>query len=243
MNRRSSIGFDRKIQIEWLDATAAQLEAGKTGAELRDFLFDYLSDLAGERKHGSARGKTVSVLSRVWLHVPAEAEPLRNKALELLPAIDPANRLILHWAMTLSVYPFFTDVAAAAGRILGLQDSFSLSHVERRVSELWGERSTVKRTCRYVIRSMVQWGVLEDAAKGIYRRSGNLRVVDGELAHLLVEAILLDSENDALPLDQAAGHPALFPFDVRVNAHGLRKADRVRVFRQGLDRDFVVLTG
>jgi hypothetical protein len=243
MNRRASIGFDRKIRLEWLDATAAQLEARKTGPELRDFLFEYLSHLSGGRKNGGARYKTVAVLSRVWLHVPPEVEPLRNRALELLRTVEPADRLVLHWTMTIAAYPFFTDVAAAVGRILGLQEPFSLTHVERRVSELWGERSTVKRTCQYVMRSMVEWEVLEDAGKGVYRRCGEVRLVEGELAQLLVEAVLLDSENEALALDQAAGHPALFPFDVQVNTDGLRRSDRVRVFRQGMDRDFVVLAG
>jgi hypothetical protein len=241
MNRRSSIGFDRKIHLEWLDATAEKLATGATGAELRDFLFEYLSVLAGGRKHGSARAKTISVLSRIWLHVPEEAEPLRNRTLELLRTVQPSDRLVLHWAMTVAVYPFFTDVAVAVGRILGLQEAFSLNHVERRVAELWGERSTVRRTCQYVIRSMVEWGVLEDAGKGVYGRSGAARTVEDELAQLLVEAVLLKAENEALPLSQAAGHPALFPFDVRVSSLWLRKSDRVQVFRQGLDREFIIL--
>lgn len=243
MNRRSSIGFDRKIQLEWLDATAAKMEEGSTGPELRDFLFDYLSHLSGGRSNGGARYKTVAVLSRVWSHVPPEAEPLRMRALELLRIIDPADRLALHWAMTIAAYPFFSDVAAAVGRILGLQDTVSLGHVERRVSELWGERSTVKRTCQYAVRSMYEWGVLEEAGRGVYQRKGERHTVTGDLAQLLLEAVLLDSESETLPLDQACGHPALFPFDVQVNAHNLRQSDRVRVFRQGLDSDFVALAG
>lgn len=244
MNRRSTIEFDRKIELDWLDATAAKVAAGATEQELHDFLFAYLDFLSieGRDTWGTARAKTARVLTRIWSRVPAEAEPLRDRAIRLLPQVQPGQRLALHWAMMIAAYPFFADIAAALGRLLSLQETVSSAQLQRRIAERWGDRSTVYRTLRHVVRSIVAWGVLEDAGKGVYRRSGQkLRPVGGQVAQLLVEAVLLDSEQDSLPLDQASNHPALFPFHVEVNVQQLRQPERIRVYRQGLDMDVVAI--
>lgn len=242
MKRRSTIGFDRKLELEWLDVTAAKAAEGASRDELRDYLLSHLDSLAyGNKAPGSARAKTARVLLRIWGGVEAALEPIHRRALQLLPQIPPHQRLSLHWAMTVAAYPFFTDHAVAAGRLLTLQETVATPQIQRRIAEQWGERSTVFRTSRHVMRTMIGWGVLVDAGKGLYRRESARRVVEGELAQLLVEAVLLDSENESLPLDQAAGHPALFPFEVRIDAYTLRQSNRIRVFCEGLNRDFVTL--
>lgn len=242
MSRRSRIGFDRKLELEWLDVTAAKAAEGMTPEELRDYLLSHLDRLAfGNEATGSARAKTVRVLLRIWGKVEPELESLHARALQILPQVEPQKRLALHWAMTIAAYPFFTDHAAAVGRLLQLQETVITPQIQRRIAEQWGERSTVFRTSRHVMRTMIGWGVLADAGKGLYGRGAERQTIEGALAQLLVEAVLLDSENESLPLDQAASHPALFPFHVQINAHNLRQSDRVRIFRQGLDRDFVTL--
>ena len=64
--------------------------------------------------------------------------------------------------------------------------------------------------------------------------------VPTQIAELLVHAVLL-SHGHGLPLSQLDGHPALFPFDVRLNAASLRKSDCMRVQRQGDQSDLVEL--
>lgn len=242
MNRRAKIGFDRKLELEWLDLTAARASEGASSESVRDYLLTQLVSLSfSNESSGSARAKTARVLLRIWGGVAPELEPLQRHALDLLPQLRADQRLALHWAMTMAAYPFFTDHAAVIGRLFSLQDYCTTAQVQRRVSEQWGERETVLRTSRHVVRTMVAWGVIEDAEKGAYRRKGERLSVTGELGQLLVEAVLLDSESEALPLEQAARHPALFPFDVRLNGQALRNSGRVRVFRHGLDQDFIAL--
>lgn len=242
MSRRARIGFDRKLELEWLDLSAAKAAAGASTEEVKEYLLSSLDTLAysGEAS-GSARAKTVRVLLRVWGGVEPELKPLHDRSTELLPSIPPEQRIALHWAMMIAVYPFFADHAAVFGRLLQLQETVSAAQVKRRIAEQWGDRSTVMRTSRHVVRTMVAWGVIEDAGKGTYVRGGSPRPVAPEVAELLLEAVLLDSEQEALPMAKAIQHPALFPFQLRPDIQQLRKSDRIQIYRQGLDSDFVML--
>ncbi len=242
MNRRSTIGFDRKLELEWLDFTAAKAAEGATEEELRAQLLSYLDSIShGNEASGSARSKTALVLMRIWGNVGPRMASLHKRALQLLPGASPPERLGLHWALTIAAYPFFADHAAAVGRLISLQESVTTVQIQRRIAEQWGERSTVFRTSRHVIRTIIAWGVLEDAGKGVYRRRGERHPIQGEIAQLLLEAILLNTEQDMLPIEQVSKHPALFPFDVRVSAQELRQSNYIHVYRQGVDTEIVAL--
>ncbi len=242
MNRITGIGLDRRLDLEWLDAVAAQVAAGHDVAATRAKLFEVLDGkVAGGSKPGTACHKTVGVLSRTWVNVPAELVAFRDHAAKLLPSLSPRERLALHWAMLLAGYRFFGDVAENAGRLLLLQGSLTLSQLTRRMRETWGERSTLNRATQRAVRSMVEWDALADTAdKGVYAQSPRRVAVHGQLAMLLLEGLLRHADK-AVPVDQATSHPAFFPFDVSLRAHELRQSLRFEVHRQGLDVDVVGL--
>ena len=104
---RTTIGFDRTIDLEWLDAAAGYLAAGATELDTRRLLWCMLDGLVGGNAVNSARGKTLTVLMRIWVTVPQAAILLRNSALEPFPSAMRDERLALHWAMTVACYPFF----------------------------------------------------------------------------------------------------------------------------------------
>lgn len=242
MNRRAVVGFDRRLDLEWLDATAGQVASGADTNAVRAYL-DRLLDgtVAGGVSRG-ARDKTVTVLLRIWSQVPEQSRPLRDRALALLPHLSPDARLAAHWAMTTAAYPFFADVTGICGRLVALQSEITLTQLYQRVNETWGARSTTERAARRILRSLVQWDVLEDTTeKGVYRAS-RPRVVPSEAAELLLEALLLDQGAAAIALPQLVGHAALFPFDIALTAHDLRAVPRFDVQRHGLDLDLVTLT-
>lgn len=243
MTRRASIGFDRRIDLGWLDA-AAGYAASVPGEEVRDCVWTFLEGVISGDNANSARGKTVTVLNHIWGDVPQVAEALRGRAVSRVEAGTPSERLALHWAMMVGTYPVFTDVAAAAGRLMTLQGSFSLAHLTRRLVGSWGERSTLTRAAQRIIRSMIQWGVLSDTStKGMYEAAPGVHRVGPDVAVLLLEALLLDAEQGSVSFDQLVGHPALFPFDVQLNAGHVRSASQFQVHRQGLDSDFIEIRG
>jgi len=242
MTRRSIIGFDRKIDLEWLDAAAGQVAAGATNAEVREYLSKLLTDQAAGDQQSKAVRNTMTVVTRIWSIVPEQVLPLRTRALQALPDVDGRQRLAIHWAMVLATYPFVTDVAGALGRLLTLQGTITLSQLTRRLVDTWGERSTMIRAAQRVVRSFVQWGVLEDTKeKGIYQQAPQRVSVTDDLAALLMEALLLDTEEQLVSVDQLTGHPALFPFEIDYGMNKLRQSPQFEVHRQGLDMDMVGL--
>jgi hypothetical protein len=242
MNHRTQIGFDRKLKLEWLDATAAQVARGVTGRELKAFLWKFLEGVVSGETSDGARRKTITVLSHIWAQVPPETVALRNTALAILPEVRADQRLAVHWALTIATYPFFAAIATATGRLLALQGNASLAQITRRVAEQWGDRESVQRTARQAVRTMVEWGALtETATKGVYQRSNRLSMAEGPLVPLLVEALLLGFRQDTIPMGEIKNHPALFPFKLELQTHCLRSDPRLSVHRQGLDVDIVAL--
>lgn len=244
-NGRKIVGFDRKLELEWLDATAAQVAHGASPDEVRAYLWKLLegSVSAGSSGFNSDRGKTITVLVHVWSDVPEQARSLRERALKLLQEVDPDERLGVHWAMCMATYPFFRDVASTVGRFAALQERVLLAEVRRRLAEQWGDRDITRRASQRIIRSFVAWGVLADSdRRGVYEpvaRKGLATTV----VEVLVEALLLASERSALPAGQIATHPAVFPFAMKMSLAELRRCSRFAVDRQGVDLDLVRLAG
>ncbi len=243
MTERRSIGIDRRVDVEWLDAVAGQVAAEAEEPAIREAIFKLLDGVVtGGNKRGTACHKTMSVLSRTWVNVSPETRPLRDRAARLLPQLTKAQRLGLHWALLTATYPFFADVATNTGRLLALQGNLNLAQLTRRMREEWGDRSTMTRAVQRVIRSMVQWGVLADSdQRGVYAGAKEPIPVPSTVGELLLEALLMRHDGESLPVDQALRHPCFFPFHVELRAHQLRRSARFDVHRQGLDVDVVTL--
>ncbi len=242
MSRRGSIGFDRRLDLAWLDSAAAKAKDGASSEELRTSLWALLGEPGLEGQGESATKKTVTVLHRIWGPESGPTEDLRQRAMGLLEVCGPKERLGLHWAMMVARYPIFVDVAATLGRLLKLQDSVTLSLLNRRLAKDWGSRSTLHRAVQRIVRSMIQWGIIEDTGlKGVYRSHDAPIQLGPELSGLVVEAILHDSEAQAMPLDTLMAHPALFPFALNTGPIDLRNSVHLRFHREGLDSVIVEL--
>lgn len=238
MKRTATIGFDRRLRQEWLDAIASKRSTGATVPELRKFGHKLLQ---ADCPADDARGKTLTVLFHLWVDVPAKAVALRDAACKLLADLEPRQRIALHWGLGLATYPFFRDTADATGRLLALQDSVSLAQIQRRIAERWGQRSTTQRAAQRIVRSWIDWGVLrESKQRGTYVAGRSIEVANA-LASWTVEAVLVGADAESQAVAQVRKAPQLFPFDLKVSAHELRRAPRLAVHRQGLNEEVVML--
>ena len=234
------LGLDRNLRLAWLDAAAAVGGRGLKGPELQAALMAALENELPGTGHNSARGKTVTVLKRIWCIVPEPTRDLRDRALAKLSEGDSDYRLALHWAMLSATYPFFADISEVVGRLLTLQGSFDRVHVVRRISDRWGDRTTIPKAVRRLLTSMVEWGVLvrqDDQFSAAAKR----RVASPDHAALLVEAALLASPGQTALVAALVASPMLFPFDVAAGAEQLRQSPRFRVHREGLNVEVLTL--
>ncbi len=236
-----SIGFDRDIKLEWLDAVATQVSAGRSTQEVRTSIHSMLGGVLASGKHGAALTKTATVLLHIWSRVPDNARALRDRIAPVISDLSPPERLAAHWSMCMATYPFFLDVAANVGRLMSLQGEVTLASLRRRLAERWGDRSLMPQAARKVVRSMVVWRVLRDVKPGQYTHRESLLPVGQRACTFLIEAILVGSGQRSMPITDIERHPALFPFRAVECLNLLRAAKQFSVHRQGVDMEIVEL--
>lgn len=240
--KRRTVGFDWKVKLPWLDETAAQVARGAGQKALRVHLEDYLQCQTDASLSPTARSKAITVLSHLWCDVPDHSVAFRDRSLKVLHDVLPDERVVVHWSMALTTYPFFGDVVAAVGTLLALQGVADLPSVRRRVSERWGERSTVARATGVVIGTVREWDLLAYAGKGRTEATRIVRVAP-RISVLLVEALLQSGRVGSLSLTDAMSHPSFFPFDLSLDTGELRSTDSLAVERIAGGADVVRLTG
>ena len=222
-----------------MEYSARLAREGAPSAEVQEALLAHLAlDLAGDvRGKRGSREKATTVLMRTWITPPSDLAGLRNDCLGLMNATPNSSiRVAMHWAMLGAVYPFWFAVAASAGRLLRLQKTFTASQLRRRLSETYGDRELVARATRTVLRSQVDWGVLDGVdTRGTYSAAVPIELENPHLIALLAEALLCSSPNSTLAVLDLPTHPALFPFRLgQLSSRSLANvSSRLHVYETG----------
>jgi hypothetical protein len=244
MTRMQMIGFSQRIRLDWLEYTAHLALAGSSKDEifaaLRERLRDRLS--VGRDPERGNREKAITILAKVWVTVPKELQSLRDGGLELIQRLPAGDRMLVHWCMCMAVYPFFGTVAEATGRLLHLQGTASAAQVQRRVREQFGERETVSRAVRRILRALVDWGVLAETGKnGIYTGISKRVVDEASLILWVVKAALVAKAERSLSLPAALRGPRLFAFDIVLPPiRALEGCNSIEIRRHGLDQEILL---
>ena len=247
VNRRySQIGIDRLVRLKWLERTAYLVLAGNDASTVKTVLQEELSG-SFRSNITTIRGsleKTITILMKIWTNVPRELHSLHSEGLNFLSHLPREDHVAVHWGMAMAVYPFWGAVATHAGRLLRLQGTAAASQVQRRVREQYGERETVSRRVRYILRSFVDWEVLKETSeKGIYSQGDNLSIHDPRLIAWMVEASLLARANGSAAIKELLDSPSIFPFRLaHVSAEQMVSlSPHLDILRHGLDDDLVML--
>jgi len=246
--RHDAIGIKQVVRLEWYDVTLNMLLGGMPAKQIRVELDKYIGERLQSGGYGE-RGeqtyvKAVAQLMKCWVAPDRDLLPMRDDALVKAQTCEKGERIILHWAMMSAAYPFWFKVAQQVGRLFNLQEIVSQSQIRSRCYEAFGERSTIERSARRVIRTFVAWGVLKDSeAKGCYEMSAPLLITDRDLAGVLIESALHATPEGKLPLGAALNAPSFFPFKIPVMTGGMlsNQSNRVTVDRYGLDDELLKL--
>ena len=244
--RHESIGIKQVVRLEWYDLALDLLLRGRPKNEIRQELTEILKDRlqsGGFGERGEATYvKAVGQIMQCWVTPAKELLPLRDKALECARECSRGERLPLHWAMTIAAYPFWHKVAVQVGRLLNLQPIVSQTQIRKRCYEAFGERSTIERSARRVIRSFVTWKVLKDSAtKGCYEKPVPFEVNSHAITALLIEATIRTVPSESMPLSVIKNDPALFPFQLPPFNGNMLILPGVEYARHGLDNELLKL--
>ncbi len=216
--RHEAIGIKQAIRFEWMQKAANLLLVGLDAKTIRQELHEFLADRKGNGSEGERSDQTrtfvVNNLMKIWSSPDPELIPFRDASLAFLRE-NPSMALAVHWGMISAVYPFWFNVARQTGRLLALQEQVTQTQIINRLKEQYGDRQTVSRYARYVIRSFVAWGALKDSdSKGCYRKSNPITVSNPIILSLLVEATLYAHNDGKMDKNHFLNHPALFKFTI-----------------------------
>lgn len=242
-NKTKIIGFDRKIELSWLDATAYWTSQGLSKNDTHQKLHELLEGRLSDQGERSALSKTTTVLLHIWHEVPDSLTAFRNEGLSLYRRYSGKEKVALHWGMCLATYSFFHNAAEVIGKLLEIQRHFGASQVHRRMQEFYGERSTLLYAIQRVVRSISSWGLLDQGNKrGDYMpiEKIDLRLKSG-LSEWLAEALFHGRSATIIPLERLASATALFPFDLALSLENVGSNPRLELFRQALDENVVSL--
>jgi hypothetical protein len=245
--RTSEIGFSsQRLRYEWLRHIAWLASTGMEVQALQQELIRYIGETlssAGAGGRGS-REKIISILRQIWAPNPNQLNSMRRDGIRLLLELPDADHLAIHWGMTAAAYPFWAHTATCVGRLLRLQGTADSSQIQRRMSENYGDREIVRRATRNVLRSFIDWKVLQEIDKrGRYVGGAKLAVENFRLIAWLVEAWLRTGSSGSAPLKSLIDSPGLFPF--RIESMDARKiiasSSRLEVLGHALDEQVVTL--
>ena len=245
-NRQKQIGIDRLIRLKWLECTSNLVLAGNDENAVNDEL-EQLLTTAFPSSSASKRGsisKTLTILLKTWMRVHRDIHSLKETGLELFHSVKKSDHLAIHWGMIMAAYPFWGAVAGQTGRLLRLQENVAASQIQRRLREQYGERETVSRRVRYVIRGFIDWGVLnETKEKGTYSQRQTSSIDDPRLISWLIEASLHARSTSSAAIKDLLDSTDLFPFRLmHMSAeHLVSMSPHLDLLRHGLDEDLVML--
>lgn len=216
--RYETIGIKQAIRTEWLDKAVNLLLSGLDAKSIRAELHEYLSERKGDGSMGerseTTRSFAVNNIMNIWVTPAKEILPLREDALRLTKdKPDLANTM--HWAMLCAAYPFWYNTAVQTGRLLNLQDQITQKQIISRLKEQYGDRETIGRYAKYVIRAFVYWNILkENDDKGCYTKGNTKEIMDGDAIALMFEAVLLAQKDGKSTLGDLTNSPGLLPFNL-----------------------------
>lgn len=236
-----NMGFNRNIFRSWLDATAALC----VERDDPEFIRNQLDALVIEQITSTEnRRKSLDILLNIWVKTGYAHPDLRNEARMLFAQSDQAaDRVWLHYGLTLLYYPFFRLTTAMIGQLSRYQDTFTPQEIKKRIIAEMGQLGGLDKATERVIFSLRNWGILIDGSRRYtYRPAINSLVTDRpQLEQWLLATALTAHPALELPFTDLVRLPELFPFRLTLNVDALRREPRFEVHRQGLGWDMVGL--
>lgn len=227
-----SIGFNRHLESDWLAQTASWVANDISGNELKQKIDELLSPAFTSQV---AKDKTRNLLFGIWSKLPKHIpDSFQKSAANLLMENSELN-LVFHWGMMLAKYPFFKSVVEQIGKLTKLNDSFIYSQLEQRITETYGDTSTIKRSMQFVVRTLMNLELLANPKQGVYQLRKPISVTKPEIKAWLVEASIYSESVTSRSLNAINDETVWFPFDIYFDESDLSSNSRLEPHHQFSD--------
>mgnify|MGYP000952285932 FL=1 len=219
--RTAIIGIKQTIRLEWMEKTANLLLAGLPAEKVRQELTRYLANRRGSglelpRSEHDCK-LAVAILMNCWVNpLPEfpEIEDLRKLGLLLLRE-ELEDHIAIHFGILCAVYPYWFNIALQTGRLFNLQDAVAASQIVTRLKEIYGDRQTIMRTSRYVLRSFIAWDLICDSRrKGNYIKGDPIFINDVRNAGFLMLSAFYAMGTMQADFNALFHSPAFFTFKI-----------------------------
>lgn len=206
------IAFNRRLRASWLRDGLRLLA---NGADSSNWI-ESMESLVRETTSGKdSVTKSMRYLRHVWIE-PGSNDALRSSAITLYRSSPTENSsVMLSWGMAIATYPFLNEVAMTVGRILRVQSELKLEQLLRKLTESFGERETVRRSGRYALGLMTDFGFVKRTNRaGCYALGQPLRPDSNTISGWFVRAWFSATDSSAI-IDRVVmtGSPSLAFFD------------------------------
>ncbi len=226
------IGFNRHLEMDWLVQTASWSANGIHGQALKNKI-DIL--LAPSFDSKVAQDKTRNLLFNIWdSESKSVPKAFHSDACKLLIEHSEIN-IAIHWGMMLVKYPFFYNIVVQIGRMTKYEGLFIYNQLEQRITEIYGDTSTIKRCMQFVVRTLINLELLSNPKSGTYQLRKSIVIKYDNVIAWLTEVSVRAQRNSSKSMSAIINDPAWFPFDINFNENRLSSNIRLDVHHQAND--------
>lgn len=215
------IGMSRNINLEWLNETASLVLLGKTEAEVKETLNEYLSFSIMSPTN---LRKTREILMNIWTRKSVEHVKIRDFALEVFNTNKLSNKLVAHWCMILISYSVFGDICSVIGKMGDKQFDITTAQVKNRMFDVWGERTTLFHSIDKNIKTLKDLGSLSTIKTGVYEIN-KIDIKDEKAIVLIIATLLTIKDKLYLKIEELENSYEFFPFNYNVNLEELQMSE------------------
>jgi hypothetical protein len=215
------VSFSRHLEKYWLDQTALWVSEGLDSQAINEKINTMLEPMFNCKVN---LGKTRNLLCKFWsTSVNSEYDFFQHEAIHLVKAQCDIP-LSLHWGQLIAKNSFFSDVVRFIGRNSKLNDSFTYAQVQKRIVELYGDTETVKRHLRSVLKTLVEFGVIDRRNGRSYSVVNHKLLISSNMKNWLLTAVLNGDGIKSRSLSDLLDDSVWFPFDFDVQFNEISDA-------------------
>lgn len=238
---QKQIGFGRNIYRPWLDAAGDFRTMTDDPALIRQKLDTIV---ASQVTSAHNRRLAIDILVNIWVKSGDRHPAIHDEALALYQkTATNADRVWLHFGLTLLTYPLFRDAATIIGQLSQYGKGITPGDLKQRLIAKYGQLGGLDKAAERMLASLRDWGLLVPTERRyVYLPQWRaLATPNCSQQQWLLGAALAANPAEELSFPDLVNLPELFPFHFTLTVDDMRRSARFEVHRQGITFDMVRL--